>query len=179
LGADRKFQSETVTLNGQTIVPTAASFVDVFGADVTETGTGLTNAGDIHIVKLGTGGTYTTGAPGTVTSAMAKIFTGWNTSMCGHFRVPEDGGYYQLISVTVSTYTQAAVIGIATRDVLSATDNNIHLGTVFGIGNQSFLQADMESAGIVIGPNQSIHLRALGASASAVVQGTMLLRKAQ
>lgn len=179
LGVDRKFFTETVTLNGNTIVTTVGSFVDVFGADVTETGTGLVNAGDIHIVKIGTGGTYTTGAPGTLTSAMVRIFTGWQTSMNGHFRVPEGGGYYQLMDVCVSAYTQAAVIGITTRDVLSTTDSGHHLGCVFGIGNQSFFQADTESAGIVIGPNQSIHLRALGATASAVVQGSFLLRKAQ
>jgi hypothetical protein len=110
---------------------------------------------------------------------MVKIFTGWNTSMCGHFRVPEDGGYYQLIDVCVSTYTQAAVIGIITREPTSATDAGPHISWMSGIGNQSFLQVNTESKGIVVTSNQSIHLRALGASASAVVQGSMLLRKVE
>ena len=179
LGTDRKFFSETVVLNGNTIVTTVGSFVDVFGADVTETGTGLVNAGDIHIVKTGTGGTYTTGAPGTLTGAIVKILTGWQTSMTGHFRAPEDGSYYKLIEVCVSTYTQAAVIGITTRDTLSTTDPGHHLGCVFGIGNQSFMNINTEASGIVITSNQSIHLRALAATSGAVVQGTLLLRKEQ
>lgn len=79
---------ETVTLNGQTVVTTTKAFWRVFGAQVLTVGTNRRNAGDIYIVKTGTGGTYTSGVPGTLTSALIKILINENYGSSGFFTAP-------------------------------------------------------------------------------------------
>lgn len=87
--------SEIVTLNGNTIVTTSKAFWRVFGAQCLTFGSGRRNAGNIHIVKTGTGGTYTAGVPGTLTSAMVQILALENLGLSGFFTAPR-GQQYRL-----------------------------------------------------------------------------------
>jgi hypothetical protein len=178
LGTDGNFLTETLTMNGQTIVQSAGTYTDVFGADVSTSGTGLNNAGDIHIVKTGTGGTYTTGVPGTLTSAMCKILVGWSTSMNGHWKAPVSGGSYLLTDICASSYTQGALLQVVLREP-AGTDASYHVACLIGLGSAGHAQLDLKSAGIVITPGMYVGLRPLGAAASAVVQANMILQRVQ
>jgi hypothetical protein len=177
LGAGGVFQSEIVSLNGQTIVETVGLYTDVFGADVVETGTGKVNAGDIHMVKDGTGGSYSGGVPGTLTSAICKILVGYNTEMLGHFTVPVNGGSYRVKHLCVSTYTQSAAICVAVRDPFSATDPGYHVLYVAGVGSAGQISADLSGLDLRVSAGQTVAIRSVGASASAVVQGNVCLRR--
>lgn len=73
LGTDFKFHTETIALTGQTPVTSANSWTDIWGFEGATFGTGGTNGGDIYAVKTGTGGSYTTGVPGTFTGAVGKM----------------------------------------------------------------------------------------------------------
>jgi len=180
LDAAYAFQSEDITLNGQTKVTGTKTWTDVFGADVLTHGTGKANAGDIHIVKAGTGGTYTAGVPGTLTSAICKMLTGWNTSMNGHWTNPATGkgsSQYRLDCIQASAYTQAAALIVCTQDPWG-TDQSLHVECVLGIGATGMVPpVDLSKAGIVLPEKRAVRLRPLGAAASAVVQATMLLTR--
>lgn len=97
--------SADVTLNGQIIVTTTKLFWRIFGAIVLTSGTGRKNAGDIFIVKTGTGGTYTTGTPGTLTSGVLKMLAGENKAMSGIFTAPR-GSVYRLIQLILNDRVQ-------------------------------------------------------------------------
>ena len=98
--------SADVTLNGQTIVTTTKLFWRVFGAIVLTAGTGRKNAGDIYIIKTGTGGTYSTpGVPGTLTSGVLKMLVGENKAMSGIFTAPR-GSVYRLIQLILNDRVQ-------------------------------------------------------------------------
>ena len=84
---------ETLTMNGQTIVQTVESFWRIFGVKIVTAGTGRKNAGDIYIVKTGTGGTYTTGVPGTLTSLILKMLVGLNVATSGMWTCPRGFTY--------------------------------------------------------------------------------------
>lgn len=91
LGLDASYNRiyEDVTLNGTTIVTTTKKFLRVISAYVKAAGTGLVNAGDIYIIKTGTGGTYTApGVPDTLTSAAIKMPVGGNVGFSGLITVP-------------------------------------------------------------------------------------------
>jgi len=89
-GLDDKFNplTEVVTMNGQTIVQTANVFRRVFAAYMLTVGSGLLNAGDIYMMKTGTGGTYTAGVPGTLTSGALKMLVGDNLAYSGVWTAP-------------------------------------------------------------------------------------------
>lgn len=175
LGTDGRVATEIVTLNGQTIVTTATSWTDVFGADViSHGGTTSGNVGDLYLVKTGTGGSYTGGVPGTITSAVCKVLATWNTEMLGHYTVPLGGPNYRLRRLNASAYTQSATVFVAVRGS-DGVDKSLHLNEVFGIGSAGNMSIDFDGIGLVVTPGQSIIIRAQGASASAVVQATMYL----
>lgn len=176
LGTDFKFQTETITLNGQTIVTSTKSWTDIWGFDGSTFGTGTANAGDIYAVKTGTGGTYTNGVPGTLTGLLGKILAGWNSTCNGHWTAPDAGEHFKLSYIKASGYTQASVLFVVKRSPWG-TDSSRHIKDVFGMGNQGYVFCDMEKLNIEIAPKESIELRVQGASASAVVQATMVLRR--
>jgi len=99
---------ETINLAGQTKITTVNSFRRVFAAYVTIAGTGEVNAGDIYIVKTGTGGTYTAGVPGTLTSAVIKMLTGDSLGYSGVWTVPR-GMQYKMYNFTPSGNKAAGV----------------------------------------------------------------------
>jgi hypothetical protein len=178
LDAAGAFQTAVVTLNGQTIVTTTTIWTDVWAADVITTGTGRANAGDIYIIKTGTGGVITAGVPATVTSGMLKILVGWNTDMNGHFCVPVGSPFkYKLVDICASAYTQSGLIQVGIQEPFSATDASIHVASVIGLGSSGHAQIDAERCDFIIGAGQALRLRALCASASGVVQATAVLKR--
>lgn len=110
-GLDKDFilLKETVTLNGQTKVTTVGSFRRVFEIVVATAGTGNANAGDIYIVKAGTGGTYTAGVPGTLTSAVIKGLAGDNYGLSGLWTAPR-GTTYTLAALALSARAQSGTV---------------------------------------------------------------------
>ncbi len=176
LGTAYEAQSEVLTLTGQTIAISALSYTDVFAIDVITHGTGKTNAGDIHAVKTTTGGSYTSGAPGTLTSAIAMMPAGWGTTQNGHYSVPLGGPSYRLGKIQASAYTNAALLGVFIQSPW-ATDAAMDLVLPLGLGSTGHLEADLSDRNIVIGSKQTVRLRALAASASAVVQASLVLNR--
>ena len=85
-GLDENWEeiSETVTLNGQTIVATTKSFIRVNRAYVTTSGTGEVNAGDIHIFT----GTETAGQPDDLTKVYGSIAADHGQTLQAFYTVP-------------------------------------------------------------------------------------------
>ena len=81
LDANWNLQSETITLNGQTGVTSANSYIFVNTLQVITSGSGGTNAG---IIYIGTG-TITAGVPAT---KYVAILAGYGISRSGFFAVP-------------------------------------------------------------------------------------------
>ncbi len=177
LGADFKILVEDLTMNGQTIVVSAKSFLRLFGAEVLTAGTGLINAGDIHIVKTGTGGSYTAGVPGTLTSALCKILIGWGSSQNGMFTTPI-GTTWKLRSIVVGCRAQAGVLGIFARDISAAT-NPLRLIHAIDLSATTATYYDLEYCGmnLTFAQKHDVLMRGLGAAASAVITATMALKK--
>lgn len=111
LDKDFSFQRETVTLNGQTIVTTTKTWRRVFEAVVQTAGSGLKNAGDIYIVKTGTGGTYAAGVPGTLTSGVLKAVAGDNFGLSGIWTVPR-GCDYRLVGIALTCRANFGTLSI-------------------------------------------------------------------
>jgi hypothetical protein len=122
LGANQLFQTETITLNGQSVVTTANQYYRVFWSQVATTGTAITgnNNGDIYAVKTGTGGTYSGGVPGTFTIASAILKIGAATNQGGScmYTTPNQSGSWTVKRMDVSANLQA---GMA---VIQALDNS-------------------------------------------------------
>lgn len=103
LDKDWNFQKETIILNGTTIVTTAKKWRRVFEIVVQTAGTLKKNAGDIYVVKTGTGGSYTTpGVPGTLTSGVLKAMAGDNYGLSGLWTIPR-GKCYNLASLAITS----------------------------------------------------------------------------
>jgi hypothetical protein len=73
--------SETVILNGQTAVNTTHTYTEIQSLQVSTAGTGLKNAGNIHVGF----GTVTAGVPVTT---YGHILAGENQSLMGHITIP-------------------------------------------------------------------------------------------
>lgn len=70
--------SETITLNGQTVVDSVNSYLYINSLKVLTTGSGLQAAGNIFVSK--NGATVTSGTPDTATDVLEEIIVGMNTS---------------------------------------------------------------------------------------------------
>ena len=79
--------SETITMNGQTAVTSALSYLRLHGAKVLTAGTGRVNAGDIYCIVTASS-TWTSGVPDTLTSALVKILVGAGCNMSGCWTSP-------------------------------------------------------------------------------------------
>lgn len=110
-GLDGNFDplTETLTLNGQTIVTSTKTFRRIFEIVVDTAGSGLANAGDLYVVKTGTGGSYTGGVPGTLTSACIKCLAGDNFGLSGMWTCPR-GKAYRLSGMILGARNQAGHI---------------------------------------------------------------------
>jgi len=176
LDSNYRILTEEVSLNGQTIVTTANAFLRVFGAEVTNCGSGLVNAGDIHMVKTGTGGTYTTGAPGTLTSAICKVLTGYGSSGNGIYTVPA-GKIATLKGLLLTARAQACTFQIATQRFGDLTDNSLHVDFPIevAVNSTSYISAEQINMKHDWGEKTDIRLRVLAAAASGIASGMMIL----
>lgn len=104
--------SEIVKMNGTTIVTTAKTFRRVFEIVIQTTGTDLQNAGDIYVVKTGTGAPYTVaGVPSVITGAVIKALAGDNFGLSGIWTAPR-GTIYTLSSLTLTARAQSGILKI-------------------------------------------------------------------
>lgn len=176
LGSDYRILTEEVRLNGQTIVTTVNSFLRVFGAEVSNCGSGLVNAGDIHMVKTGTGGTYTTGAPGTLTSAICKVLAGYGTSGNGIYTVPL-GKIATLKGLLLTARGQACTFQIASQRFGDLTDNSLHVDFPVEVAVNCTTFINAKDLGLTHdwGEKTDIRLRVLAAAASGIASGMMIL----
>jgi hypothetical protein len=172
LDANYRLQWEDLALNGQTIAVSLLSYLRLFAAEVLTVGTGGSNAGDIHIVKTGTGGTYTAGVPGTLTSALCKMLIGVNSAMSGIFTAPA-GESYQAMSLAVGVRAQAAIIALAFYPVGGPLITPYQFE--FAAGAAAVL--NLERFRITLKEKQDLRLRVQGAAASAIAQATLQLKK--
>ena len=109
LGPTAQYQEEDITLDGQTAVDSVGTWYRVFGIVGKTTGSGGTNAGDIYVVKKGTGGTYSGGVPGTFTavSALVKVPVGDGQGLTCFYTTPDSVGSWQVTELQISGRTQA------------------------------------------------------------------------
>ena len=112
--------SETVTLNGTTVVNTDASFLRLHRMFVATAGTGLTNAGTIYAAV--TGDTYgTPGVPDTATGIMSTIGVGEGQTLQALYTVPAGyTAYVKNISAGSVDGTNATTITLRQRPVNGA-----------------------------------------------------------
>lgn len=163
-GVDGNFAyiTEDVTLNGQTKVTAVKTFLRVFGAEVIESGSGRVNAGDIHIVKTGTGGSYTNGVPGTLTSAVVKILMGWGSSGNGLFTTPA-GQIWKLKKLILSSRGASCTILIQVQEFING--NTLTTPQSYEVGAGATEQVTPE---ILFNEKQDIRIRAISVGGSIV-----------
>lgn len=176
LDGNYKILVEEVQLDGQTKVTTTNSFLRVFGAEVTRAGTGMVNAGDIHIVKTGTGGTYTTGVPGTLTSALCKVLIGYGASGNGIYTVPA-GKTATLKGLLLTARAQACTFQVVCQSLANPSDNALHVAfpVEVAVNSTSYISAADIGLKIDFKEKTDIRLRVLAAGASGVATGMMIL----
>lgn len=157
--------SETVTLNGQTKVTTTKKFRRVFELIVQTAGTGLVNAGDIYVVKTGTGGTYTGGVPGTLTSGCIKAIVGDNFGVSGLYTVPA-GKEMLLTTLGISACAQSGTIKLIHGFPLNNNLVYASLKIDFAPSNPYVLNGSKDDPILpLFGPCEDIYFNALCATA--------------
>lgn len=164
---------ETINLAGQTKITTVNSFRRLFAAYVTIAGTGEVNAGDIYIVKTGTGGTYAAGVPGTLTSAVIKILVGDNLGFSGVWTTPR-GTTYRITEFTPSGNKASSiqlVQGFPAENNARGPYSIYKLDVGIGIGTRG-LQPD-----IILGEKQDIYCQGLALAATTTVSFIIRLEK--
>lgn len=180
VGTDYKLLTEDITMNGQTQVESSGTFLRVFDAKVIMAGSGYTNAGDIYVIKTGTGGTLSGGVPPTLTSAYVKILVGTGYGTSGMFTVPA-GTNYVISSVILSGYKQSSELSVCSHNPTSTTENGFSCGLNYAIGSsmQQFnvpRSKDVSSQyPVVFTEKTDIYLRGLSSSANGVISVAMIL----
>ena len=163
--------SETITMNGQTKVVGTQTFRRVFSAYVKTAGTGRFNAGDIYVVKTGTGGTYTGGVPGTLTSGVLKMLIGDGNAFSGLFTAPA-GTTYILDKLVAMARGQAGTITLFHGDSTN-TENSGPVGEfkleVNASASPNELLFGSDAPFITVGPKEDIYFQAIGAAAGAIL----------
>lgn len=111
LDANYNVISESVTLNGQTVVTTTNSFLRINSMLVTTAGTGLANAGIIYIGS----GTVTSGVPATIYNVIA---VGYNNTTSSQYTIPAGyTGYLAIARIGLAQDTGTSLITARTRFV--------------------------------------------------------------
>lgn len=173
LAADYTPQSEILTLNGNTIVQTAKTYLRVFEIAVLTTGSGLANAGDIYVVKTGTGGTYTTGVPGTLTSAFIKALAGDNFGLSGLWTAPA-GTTYSLSALAISARGQSGTVKL---QHLYADNGLTYPQIKVDFAPANPISAPFPVPLVVINEKEDIYFTVLAATAGALVSVEAFLIK--
>lgn len=175
-GLDANFlpKSLDVTLTGQTMLSTTGNtFRRVFGIEVLTVGSGGVNAGDIHCVKTGTGGTWTAGVPGTLTGALCKVLVGYGASLNGMWTTPA-GTKYKVKSLWVSARAQAITLGLFGR-VVGANPLLAMTPVELNASNSRILDFEQLGWKVWFDEKTDILLRVFAAAASAVASAGMKL----
>jgi hypothetical protein len=162
---------EDVTLNGQTKVTTATKFRRVFGLYVKTAGTGLVNAGDIYVVKVGTGGTYTGGVPGTLTSAVLKALVGNNLAFSGLFTAPA-GCQYSVQGIIATARAQAGTVILVRGNAGDAEFPGPFESLKIEVSNDTAVN---ELDGISLLPKEDMYIQAVAAGAGGIINCTVNL----
>lgn len=107
--------SETVIMDGTTVVDTTASFLRLHRMYVATAGTGLTNAGTIYAAV--TGDVYTTpGVPDTTVDIMSTIAIGEGQTLQAFYTVPAGKtGYLLYLAASTADAVNAGTIVLRTR----------------------------------------------------------------
>jgi hypothetical protein len=117
LDANYAEQSETVTLNGTTVVNTDNTYLRVHRMYVATAGTGLTNAGVIYAAT--SGDTYTTpGVPNTATKIVSTIAAGEGQTLQAFYTIPAGyTGYLTDVMAGSVEANNATTIDVRKREV--------------------------------------------------------------
>jgi hypothetical protein len=176
LDANYALQTEEVLLNGQTVVQTAKSFLRVFAAEVTRAGTGLVNAGDIHIYRTGEGGTPSGGVPPTITSGAIKLLVGYGFMGSGMFTVP--AGYRaRLRGLVLSCRAYAHTFRLCSQCMASLTDNALHspFTAEVNVSLPAVIPCDGLGMNYIFEGKTDIIMQAMSATAGGIASGLMQL----
>lgn len=175
LGPTAQYQEEEITLTGQTAVDSVGTWYRVFGIVGKTAGSGGTNAGDIYVVKKGTGGTYSGGVPGTFTavSALVKAPVGAGQGLTCFYTTPDSVGSWQVTDIQISGRTQAGTACIQVQDFENETPSTREFYVDFPAGFG--YQLDVRPYKITVGRKTDIRVMALGASTGLVCHAAMAI----
>lgn len=153
LDADHNTISEVVTLNGQTAVTTAKSYLHINNCYVLTAGSGNSAAGTIY---FGTG-VVTAGVPATVYDV---IQFDYNARVTGSYTVPS--GYTAYVSQGLFSSGQSSGSGPVTGRLMTRGTNNIRLTAAVTTVNNGAADYAFEYP-IVIPEKTTIEAQAVGA----------------
>lgn len=162
LDSDYAWQTADATMNGQTAVTVATTFLHVYGAEVLTAGTGGKNAGIISVADDGV--TWASGAPSAYTSSYAHIAVGDQVSRNGWFMVPANLKY-KLRRLWMSNTTQIALVRLYVRSGSAGLVQKL-MEWPMAAGQSELLVFDKNE--FVFPEKSLIEFRVLGAAASAV-----------
>ena len=175
LGETGLYQEETIVLDGQTAVTSTLKWFRVFGIVGATAGSGAVNAGDIYVVKTGTGGTYSGGVPGTFTvvSALVKAPAGAGVGLTCFYTTPDKAGSWQVTDLMLSARAQAGTACIQVRDYENETPISREFYIDFPAGVA--YNVDLRDYKITVGRKTDIRLLALGATSGVIVHGSLAI----
>lgn len=176
LGLDANYNRiyEDVTLDGQTKVTTTKKFLRVFSAYIKAAGSGIVNAGDIYIVKTGTGGTYTGGVPGTLTSAVIKMPVGANLGYSGLITAPR-GCSLAVTSIIATARAQNATVILVQGNADDSTFKGAFELLKLEVSDQSGGSAP--TGAWVLDPKTDLYVQGIAAAAGGIVNATLTLEQ--
>lgn len=154
LDADYNEVSEAVTLNGQTAVTTANSYVHINDAYVATAGSGNSAAGSIYI---GTG-IVTAGIPATVYDIVAYDY---NKRVTGSYTIP--AGYTGYLAQGLFSTGQSGGSNAVTGRLMARGTNNIRLTSAIVTLNNGSADYSFEYP-VVIPEKTTVEAQAFGAS---------------
>ncbi len=168
LDANYNYQTEDITLNGQTPVVSTKQFLRVWGAEVLTAGSGGVNAGNIHITDDAEA--WTAGVPNTTLYWACMIPIGDNVSHSGFWTVPA-GQRYRLEWLSIGNRAQVCTYKLYTRlngGLWAARDyfelaNPGNVYQDFALRNSHLLKGPM-----ILSEKEDICIRGIAAVAGAV-----------
>jgi hypothetical protein len=167
LGSDKKYQDETITLNGNTVVTSTKTWYRVFAFRVITFGNTGSNQGSIFIIKTGTGGTYSAGTPGVVTSAsmLCKGLATANQGTTGFYTTPNDSAdsMWQIKSLTFTAKNYSGTFVLQVQDNANGLPYYREVYIDFPAGFDVYRELNRYE--ILVGPDTDIRGLALGVNA--------------